>query len=337
MKKYVIGVVLYLSLCLSSAWGAETVMVFAAASTINAVTDIGRLFEEKILGSFASSFASSSTLARQIDRGAPADIYISANPKWMNYLDKKKLIEPGMRVYLLGSRLVQIAPVDSPLGHVNPEAGVALEKLLGDGRLAMGDPDHVPAGIYGKQALTTLGLWKKLEFRLARTKDVRAALALVARGETPLGIVYASDAAISKRVRVVGMFPEETHSPIIYPAAVVAGKNTSTARLFFHFLRSPDAEIHFSSNTGFRCSHDFSSDTPRGGSPAPQPLDFGLGGFLQPAPGHSYGLGPGPQAVSRQNIHRRAGSPAAGFAAGGHRLSAAFVHGPPGIFGPMAL
>lgn len=224
---------------------AETVTVFAAASTTNAVTDIGKLFVEKKMGEFTPSFASSSTLAKQIESGAPANVFISANVKWMDYLQEKKMIDPATRSNLLGNRIVLIAPAESKLNKVDISPNFDLAKLLADGKLAMGDPDHVPAGMYGKKALETLGVWPNVEGSVARAKDVRAALALVERGEAPLGVVYATDAAITDKVKVVGTFPEESHPPIVYPVALVAGAETPVAKSFLEFLKTPEARAIF--------------------------------------------------------------------------------------------
>ncbi len=223
----------------------DTVTVFAAASTTNAITDIGKMFTEKGKGKFVPSFASSSTLAKQIESGAPANVYLSANQKWMDYLDEKKVIVPSSRFDLLANTIVLIVPGDSKVKKVEIGPGFDLVKLLGDGRVAMGDPDHVPAGIYGKQALEHLGLWKAVEPKVARSKDVRAALTLVERGETPFGIVYATDAAISDKVKIVGTFPADTHPPIVYPVALVKGKDTAVAKSFLDFLKTNEAKAVF--------------------------------------------------------------------------------------------
>jgi molybdate transport system substrate-binding protein len=220
------------------------VTVFAAASTTNAVSDIGKMFTENGRGDFTPSFASSSTLAKQIAQGAPADVYISANPKWMAYLEDEEMVEPGTRADLLGNRIVLIAPADSDVS-VELTEGVNLAGMLGEDKLAMGDPDHVPAGMYGKQAMESLGMWAAVSPKVARAKDVRAALALVERAEAPLGVVYATDAAISTKVRVVATFPESAHPPITYPVAIVKDKATPTARAFLEFLRSPEAQAVF--------------------------------------------------------------------------------------------
>ena len=205
---------------------AETVTVFAAASVTNAITDLGNMFGGKGGGNVTPSFAASSTLAKQIENGAPANIFISADEEWMNYLSERRVIVPESRFNLLGNRMVLIAPADSSL-KVAIKPGFALAQLLGADRLATGDPDHVPVGKYAKTALEKLGTWKSVESKLARANDARGALALVERGECPLGIVYSTDAAVSKKVKVVGTFPEDSHPPITYPAALVSGKDTS--------------------------------------------------------------------------------------------------------------
>lgn len=248
-KQMVVGLVAGIML-LSGGVGSghaasDAVTVFAAASTTNAVTEIGAIFTSRNQERFLPSFASSSTLAKQIENGAPADIYISANVKWMKYLDEKQLIEKGTRIDLLSNRIVLIVPADSSVKQVSIAPGFDLLGLIGDGRLSMGDPDHVPAGIYGKQAMEKLGVWSSVEKRVARSKDVRAALALVERGEAPVGEVYATDAAISNKVRVVGIFPETSHPPIIYPVAIVAGKRSPAAERFMELLRSPEARAIF--------------------------------------------------------------------------------------------
>ncbi len=222
------------------------VVVFAAASTTNAVTEIGELYTAQNKGHITTSFASSSTLAKQIASGAPADVYLSANKKWMDFLEEKKSIEKATRFDLLGNRIVLIAPVNSAVHGIDVDKGLDLAGLLGSqGRLSLGDPDHVPAGMYGKKALETLALWEQVKNRLAPMKDVRAALVLVERAEAPLGLVYATDAAISKKVRVVGTFPLESHPPIVYPAAAVTGGKTEAAALFLNFLKSSEARAIF--------------------------------------------------------------------------------------------
>jgi molybdate transport system substrate-binding protein len=218
---------------------SKKLTIFAAASTTDAITEIAKHFEKSHPVAVRLSFASSSTLAKQIENGAPADIFLSADLKWMDYLQDKGAIVPSSRADLLGNRIVLIAPKDSSLSNLTVDSRLNLADLLGEGRLAMGDPDHVPAGIYGKKAFEKLGLWDSVKDKLARAKDVRAALVLVERGETPLGLVYATDAAISDKVRIVGMFPEDSHPPIVYPVAMV--KESVDAREFITFLKSANA------------------------------------------------------------------------------------------------
>ncbi len=249
MRKNLTALVLLLMFCTMLlprvyADDAQKTTVFAAASTTNAVTDIITLFAEKKMGKITPSFASSSTLAKQIVQGAPADVYLSANPKWMDFLEQQKMIEPGTRFDLLGNRIVLIAPLDSTM-ETAIAPGFDLSGLLGEEKLSMGDPDHVPAGIYGKQALESLRVWEAVAPKVARSKDVRAALTLVERGEAPLGIVYSTDAAISHKVKVIAMFPEDSHPAITYPAALVAGKATPAAKAFLAFLKTPKAKTVF--------------------------------------------------------------------------------------------
>lgn len=229
----------------SLAVSAQKVTVFAAASLKNALDDAGRAYAAESGIKVIGSFASSSALARQIERGAPADLYFSANVKWMDYLQERKAIEAATRVNLLRNRLVLIAPGSSRVS-VRIQTGFPIDKVLGDGRLAMGDPDHVPAGIYGKAALVTLGVWKSVESKVARADNVRAALALVARGEAPLGIVYATDAGADPSVQVLGEFPDGSYPDIVYPAAVTArAANRVEAERFLRFLRTREAGVIF--------------------------------------------------------------------------------------------
>jgi molybdate transport system substrate-binding protein len=223
----------------------NTVTVFAAASTTDVMTAIGRLFNENETGRVDFSFAASSTLAKQIENGAPADIFLSADQAWMDYLADKMAIDPDTRADLLGNRIVLVAPANSDLKSISIVQGIDLTAALNGGRLAMGDPDHVPAGRYGKAALETLAAWGGLANHIAPCQTVRSALALVERGETPLGIVYATDAAVSAKVRVVGTFPAATHSPITYPLAMVTGRQSPAVHCFFQFLQSPAARAIF--------------------------------------------------------------------------------------------
>lgn len=223
----------------------ESVTVFAAASSTNAIADIGRIFTAKNGIRTVTSFAASSTLAKQIANGAPANVFLSANPKWMDYLADSKTIVPESRFDLVGNRIVLIAAPDVGVNEVEITPGFPLADLLGDGKLVMGDPDHVPAGIYGKEALENLGVWPRVKGAVARAGNVRAALALVERGEAPYGVVYATDAAIAGKVKVVGVFPEDSHRPIVYPVALVSGKSTRAARKFLDFLRTEESSAVF--------------------------------------------------------------------------------------------
>jgi molybdate transport system substrate-binding protein len=240
---------LVLALALSVAWpsfAADKITVFAAASLTDALNAIDAAYTAKSGTAVTVSFAASSTLARQIEAGAPAQIFLSADTKWMDYLDKKNLIEPGTRQNVLGNKLALIAPSDSPVATLSIDRTLDWQHLLGaDGHLAVGDPDHVPAGIYAKEALTNLGVWPELQPHLARADDVRGALTLVERGEAPLGIVYVTDARVSTHVRIVGVFPEDTHSPIVYPFAIVKGAASPAVQAYFRFLNGADARTVF--------------------------------------------------------------------------------------------
>ncbi len=220
------------------------VIVFAAASMKNALDDAVADWRRRTSGQAKISYAASSALARQIEQGAPASIFLSADLDWMDYLEQRKLIRPGSRANLLGNRIVLIAPKDSKAkaGTIGPAYDII--GALGGGRLAMGQVDSVPAGKYGKAALEKLGLWPAVAGHLAQTENVRAALVLVARGETPLGIVYATDAAADRTVRILGAFPADSHPPIIYPVALTANAVPAAAGLL-DWLRSPDAAAHF--------------------------------------------------------------------------------------------
>lgn len=215
--------------------------VFAAASLTDAIREVNEAWTGKGKPSFGTSFAASSTLVRQIEQGADATIFISADERWMDWAQERDLIAKDTRVSALGNRLVLVAPSDSKV-EVELAKGVDLAALLGaDGRLATGDPQHVPVGRYAQQALTWLGQWEAIDPRLARADNVRAALLLVERGEAPLGIVYETDAAASKGVRIVGVFPGESHDPVTYPFAVVAKADGAEARELLDFLVGPEA------------------------------------------------------------------------------------------------
>lgn len=220
---------------------AQTLTVFAAASLTDAMKDISAIWVKDGHEAPQLSFASSSTLAQQIEQGAPVNVFASADEKWMDYLAKASLIAPDTRHDLLGNDLVLIVPASHPI-HVDIGPGFDLSALLGpDGRLSVGDPAHVPAGIYAEQALRKLGLWDKVAPHLAAAADVRSALLLVERGEAPAGIVYGTDAAVSKAVMIAGVFPAGSHDPVTYPFAVIKAGDTPQARGFLGFLSTPAA------------------------------------------------------------------------------------------------
>ena len=239
------GTALSLSLTGHALADSGKVTVFAAASLTNAMQDIATAYKKEKNVEVVSSFASSSTLARQIEAGAPADLFISADQKWMDYAAEKKSIESASRETLLGNSLVVVAPKSSAQGNVAIDASTDWKSLLKGGRLAVGDPDHVPAGIYAKEALQKLGAWETLSPKLAPAEDVRGALALVERSEAPLGIVYGSDAVASKGVKVVGTFPEDSHKKVEYPLAIVDGHNSATVSAFYDYLKGPEASAIF--------------------------------------------------------------------------------------------
>ncbi len=245
LHKTILAVIAAVALSVLPACAAQ-ITVFAAASLTDALTDIGKTYRAKTGNDAVFAFASSSTLARQIEAGAPAQIFVSADEQWMNDVDAHGLVEPGTRLEPLGNALVLIAPSGSRLAPMAINRGLDWLKLLGaDGRLSVGDPDHVPAGIYAKEALIKLGAWTTMESRLARAEDVRGALALVERGECPLGIVYATDASASAKVKVVGQFPPDTHSSIVYPFAILKGQASPDVRAFFAYLTGPEAMAIF--------------------------------------------------------------------------------------------
>jgi molybdate transport system substrate-binding protein len=223
---------------------AEEVTLFAAASTTNAVAAVAKTLDSRGIASLRPVFAASSTLARQIAHGAPADIYLSAHADWMDFLAGRGAIVTESRVDLLGNRLVLIVPADEAFA-LRVEPGFPLAAALGERRLAMGDPGHVPAGLYAKSALEWLGVWPDVASKVAFAANVRTALALVERNEAAAGIVYASDAPISSRVRVAGAFPPQSHPRIAYSLALVAGRESPAAAAVYNFLRGPEAAAIF--------------------------------------------------------------------------------------------
>jgi molybdate transport system substrate-binding protein len=222
---------------------AADITVFAAASLTDALNEIGKSYETKTGNHVVFSFAASSVLARQIESSAGADVFLSADLDWMDYLDKKNLLKPGTRKTLLGNHLVLIAPAGLKI-NVKIAPRFDLAGALGNSRLAIADPASVPAGKYGKTALTNLGVWDSVSGKLAVAENVRAALAYVARGETTLGIVYNTDAKIEPRVHVAGTFPDNSHAPILYPVALTKDAKPAAAD-FENYLESATAKAVF--------------------------------------------------------------------------------------------
>ena len=233
----------FIMLCASANASENPITVFAAASLTNALQDIGNTYEAKNGTKIVFSFAASSLLAKQIAYGGGADVFLSADSEWMDYLDKKGLLAPGTRHDLLGNRLVLIAPL-TRRGELKIEKGFPLAAAVGSGRLALADPDSVPAGKYARAALISLGVWDNLSGRLAPAENVRMALAYVARGETPFGIVYETDARIEPKVRIAGWFPENSHPAILYPVALTKDAKPD-ANLFLAYLEGAAARAVF--------------------------------------------------------------------------------------------
>jgi molybdate transport system substrate-binding protein len=219
-------------------------VVFAAASLKNALDTVNARWQKETGKSATISYAASSALAKQIEQGAPAQMFISADLAWMDHLAGKNLIQPDTRANLLGNRIVLVAPKDQAQ-PVDIKPGFDMVKVLGGGRLAIANVDAVPAGKYGKAALQKLGVWNSVSDRLAQAQNVRAALLLVARGEAPAGIVYQTDAAAEPNVKIIGVFPENTHPPIIYPVALTANATVPDAAAFLAYVRSSAAKPLF--------------------------------------------------------------------------------------------
>ena len=223
---------------------SKSPLVFAAASLKNVLDAINDAWRRETGKHATIAYAASSTLAKQIENGAPADLFISADRDWMNYLDTRKLINPESRSDLLGNSLVLIAPASGTVKlSIVPDFGLAA--ALGDGRLAMADPAAVPAGRYGMAALEHLGVWSSVEKRVAAAENVRAALLLVARGEAPLGIVYKTDAIAEPAVKILAAFPQDTHPPIVYPMASIAGGANPDSPALAAYLRGAAAHAQF--------------------------------------------------------------------------------------------
>jgi molybdate transport system substrate-binding protein len=228
------------------------ITVFAAASLTNVLQELSDGFTKESSIPVRLSFAASSALARQIENGAPADVFFSADLEWMDYLQARNLIQRDTRHDVLGNRLVLIAPADSNI-KLKIEPHFRLADALGKGRLAAGDPESVPAGRYSREALTTLGVWNDVERRLVRADSVRSALAFVDRGEAPLGIVYETDALADKKVRVVDTFPGQSHLPIVYPIALTGPAGADAAK-FVAYIRGPAGDAAFKAY-GFTTLH----------------------------------------------------------------------------------
>ncbi|MFY8106062.1 MAG: molybdate ABC transporter substrate-binding protein [Elstera sp.] len=256
LKRWLLALSLLVSAPLA-AQEARPITVFAAASLKNALDESLTRWQQQGGAKAVVSYAASSALARQIESGAPADLFFSADLEWMDYLQQRNLIRPDSRVTLLGNRLVLIAEKGRQ-EPVTVDAGLDLKSLLKGNRLAMGEVASVPAGKYGKAALTSLGLWASVETSIAGVENVRAALTLVARGETPLGIVYQTDAAAEPKVEIVGIFPESSHPRILYPLALTVSAQERAATLLA-YLRSPEAAAFFT-------RYGFSALTPGQGS-----------------------------------------------------------------------
>lgn len=252
LMKRLLGAAAGLALALAAAQArAEDVMVFAAASLTNALNEIGESFAARTGHRMVASYAASSALAKQVEQGAPGQVFASADLKWMDYLADRKLVNPETRFNLLGNTLVLVAPADSRQGRVELSPRTDIAALAGSGRIATGNPDSVPVGLYFRQAMERAGQWKAVEPMIAATNSVRAALAFVERGEAPLGVVYATDAAVSRKVKVVGIFPDSMHDPITYPFALIAGKETPAARALLDHLKGAEAKGVFARH-GFK-------------------------------------------------------------------------------------
>ena len=230
----------------------ESITVFAAASLTDVLQALGGEYTKATRTKVEFSFAATSMLARQVESGAHADVFFSADQEWMDYLDQRGLIQTATRRNLLGNRLALIAPTASDV-QLQIKPNFPLLAALKGGRLATGDPDSVPVGRYARAALTSLGVWNDVADHLVRADNVRSALAFVARGEVPLGVVYATDARIDKQVRIVDLFPENSHPPISYPVALTTSA-TATAVAFVEYLRGPAGTAAFE-KSGFIALH----------------------------------------------------------------------------------
>jgi molybdate transport system substrate-binding protein len=244
LRPLALGVLLTIAQLSGPTVRAEDLLVFAAASLKNALDDADIAYRKQGGSKVTASYAASGPLAKQLENGAPADLFISADLDWMDYAQGKGLIRPETRIDLLGNRLVLVAPTSS-MAKIEIGPGFQLAALLGDQRLAIGDPQSVPAGKYAQTALGRLGAWDQVRDKTAKAESVRAALALVSRGETPFGIVYATDVGADPGVKIVGIFPDDSHPPIIYPIAITAITRKAEATNYLAWLRSPEAAPFF--------------------------------------------------------------------------------------------
>jgi molybdate transport system substrate-binding protein len=248
MKKTFLNLIaagaLALGLLTQPATAQETLTVFAAASLRNALDDVNAAFTKASNIKVTASYAATSALAKQLEAGAPADVFLSADLKWMDYAVEKKLVKADTRFNLLGNKLVLIAGKDSKLGTQQIGQGFDIVKLAGDGRIAVADTKAVPAGRYAKAALEKLGIWSAAEPKLAQAENVRATLAYVARGETPIGIVYETDAKVEPNVKIVGYFPDGSYPPVTYPAAATVNAKAAASK-YLDFLRTGPAKAVF--------------------------------------------------------------------------------------------
>jgi molybdate transport system substrate-binding protein len=240
-----IFVLLLMPLGARCAPGQDAIMVFAASSMRNVLDEIDSAFTKASGEEVVVSYAATSALAKQIEQGAPADVFVSADSGWMNYATERKLVDDSTRIDLLGNRLVLIAPKDSKLDNVTIGANFDIAGIAGDGRIAIAAPTGVPAGRYAKAALQSLGVWAASEPKLAPAENVRAVLAYVARGEAPIGIVYETDAKVEPNVKIVGRFPDNSYPSIIYSVATVAASKNTGVAAYLRFLRTSQARAVF--------------------------------------------------------------------------------------------
>jgi molybdate transport system substrate-binding protein len=247
-RRHLLAIAISAGLCsaiaLPAAAQAKTLTVFAAASMKNALDDINAAFLKSTGTKVVTSYGASSALAKQLEQGAPADVFASADLDWMDYSAQKKTIKDDARINLLGNKLVLIAPKDSKIDNVTIGQGFDLAKLVGDGRIATADVNAVPVGKYAKSALEKLAIWPSVEKKFAMAENVRAALALVSRGEAVLGIVYETDAKVDPNVKIVGAFPADSHPAIVYPVAATVNAKPEAA-VYLNFLRSNTAKTVF--------------------------------------------------------------------------------------------